>query len=362
MVAKGGFINNDDYNNAALRIAALLGRGAGQTGYGQRVPSAENTIANNAIISAAEWNTLIGDINRVRQHQANNNALSFTFDGVSSVGFTNADLVGADASGTSVTRDNTGEDFVINSPAAGQGVNDILSAISSCESAGFVFDGASFTTTAVGAGDFGSSQRVSPFGDANDLVFCELDIIFDGQYTCTDTDGSLQNLNGSTNDHRRHFFNTGGEINIKISLSSPASAKDARWQELLTNFGSLSFRANSTQKTSGTSGTTASGSGGQPAIGNYQLTTAYQQIAYKQAEAGTSYSENYMEIQARRVNQNTVRIKIILNDADQGDPLQDEDVLAAGGSITATVDLKRSTGNIFITEPTFFENTSFEQT
>lgn len=362
MVAKGGFIDNDDYNNAALRVATLLGRGSGQTGYGQRVPSAENTIPNNAIISATEWNRLITDINRVRQHQANNNALSFTFDGVNDVGFTDADIVGADASGTSVTRDNTGEDFVINSPATGQGVNDILAAISTTENAGISFSGASFTTTAVGSGSFGSSQRISAFGDANDLVFCELDIIFDGQYTTTDTNGTLENLSGSSNDHRRHFFNTGGEINIKVSLATPFSAKEARWQEMLTNFGSLSFRANSTQKVGGTSGTTASGTGGQAAIGNYQLTTAYQQIAYKQAEPGTSYSENYMEVQARRVNQNTVRIKIILNDADQGDPTQDEDLLTVGATITATVDLKRSTGDIFITEPTFFENTSFEQT
>lgn len=366
MVAKGGFIDNNDYNNAAQRIAALLGNGSGQSGYGQRVPSAENAIPDNAIIEATNWNVLIGDINRVRQHQANNDALSFTFDGVSDVGVDNADIVGADASGTSVTRDNTGEDFVINSPATGQGVNDIISAISTTESAGLVFNGASFTTTAPGTGDFGSTQRFSPWGGTNktQVITAEVDVIFDGQYTVTNSDGTTETLSGTTNDHRRHFFNTGGEINIKFSLDTPTTNKDSSWQQMFDNFGTLSFRANSTNQVGGsTAGLTQfnDGTNNTVARGNYQLTTAFQQIAFKRADDASSYAENRMAMQAKRVGQNTIRFQIILQDTDTGDTEFDEDVLAGGGDITATIDLKRSTGDIFVPEPTYFEKFSLQQ-
>ena len=366
MVAKGGFIDNNDYNNAAQRIAALLGNGSGQSGYGQRVPSAENAIPNNAIIEATEWNVLIGDINRVRQHQANNNALSFTFDGVSNAGFTDADIVGADASGTSVTRDNTGDGFVINSPATGQGVNDIISAISTTESAGLVFNGASFTTTAPGTGAFGSTQRFSPWGGASKTQFitAEVDVIFDGQYTVTNSDGTTETLSGTTNDHRRHFFNTGGEINIKFYLTTPTTNKDSSWQQMFTNFGTLSFRANSTNQVGGSTAGLIQfndGTNNSAAIGNYQLTTAFQQIAFKRADDGSSYAENRMAVTAKRVGQNTIRFQLVLFDVDTGDTEFDEDVLAAGGSLTAALDLKRSTGDIFITEPAFFESFSFQQ-
>lgn len=577
MVSKGNLIDNDDFNTNSLRVASILGKGAGQTGYGQRATSAETTLANGATIDKSNWNLMIGDINTCSTHQSGNSALPFTF--------ATGDIVGADESGTSVTRvggngsgvnnasfspasspilylDNQangsvdisgnqtttvsapdittdsphvytfdaqtdeityqpannfivlsrlagafsvwfktnanygasgkanytgrgtilggglgfvdslwvqnappyrifgetttnneeyvdvasaipgdtwvnlivtcssgtatsylngsqidqktitgdlrfrtlseaanlfgnidfegeigpvqmwnralttteitdnyqyflprftqGNVFEIDNPDTSKGVNDVLNGITTIETNSSNSSGASFTTTSTK--NFGSTDRVSAW---NGNIYGELDVIFDATYTTTDTNGSTTALSGTTDDHRRHFFNTGGDIRITVGFDSPVSSKDSRWAEMFTNMGTVILGKNATTCT-GTGNaadgvTDVNGNGStDPAVGNYQLTAGYKLI-FKRFAASGPYQENFIEISAKKVGDNTIRIRVLLNDVDTGDPLDDENVQQAGGTISAGLDLKRATGsNISIPEPTFGEQFSFQ--
>ena len=68
-------------------------------------------------------------------------------------------------------------------------------------------------------------------------------------------------------DTRRHFFNSGGQINFVSSLTSTATggnvAKTNDWATMLSNAGTVTFGYNYTS---------TSNSGTGSAIGNYQLT------------------------------------------------------------------------------------------
>lgn len=355
MVSSTSIIDDGDYNDAAGRIAAVLGNGSGQTGYGQRVNSIENPVSNGNFISHTEWNRLIGDINVTRNHQSGSNALNFTFDG--------GEIVGADASGASVTRSTTQDNvFTIDNPDQAEGVNDIIAAVGVCESNASNILSDDFTATDPTSRTFIGSTRFSPW---NTVIQCELDVEFTAQYDTTETDGTVTTLDGTTNDHRRHFFNTGGKINLSIRFASPSSSKDVIWANMLSSMDYITFEKNKTVA-QGT-GRAADGltdvdySGGvDSAVGNYQLTTVYKLIYKRFADPGNSYSENYIEVYAKRVGQNTIRFQFLLNDVDSGDPNFDERVQEFGGTISAGIDLYRATGNVSVPEPTGRENDSFE--
>lgn len=353
MVATGNSIQDSDFNDAAGRVAAVFGNGSGQTGYGERVPSAELLVGTNNIIDADHYNALISDINNASQHQSGSNAIGFTYSGVSNVGAADADIIGADGSGTSLTRTTTG--FTIDNEQTNEGFNDILTAVTSIETGANNYAGETFTASDPQAKDFVVSERV---GQWNTFIDCELDVIFDAQYTTTNSDGTTTTLDGTTNDHRRHFFNAGGEIYLSIEFTSPQTSKDVIWKELFDNMDYITFGKSQTTKAG--SGDVANGSDISPAVGNYQLTTAYKQIYIKYADPNSAYSANYIEISAKRVGQNTIRFRIYCADDATGNPLDDEFVLQFGGKIKAGIALKRPNGYVTVPEPTPNEEDSFQ--
>ena len=92
-----------------------------------------------------------------------------------------------------------------------------------------------------------------------------------------------------TEEDRRHFFNTGGEIRFSAGVSYTGSqAKTVDWQTILNAMGSTSFKATSTANNA------AVGTGSS--IGNYDLTNSYQ-IVYSRT-GGSVYARNRYEIRA----------------------------------------------------------------
>jgi hypothetical protein len=89
-------------------------------------------------------------------------------------------------------------------------------------------------------------------------------------------------------DHRRHFFNTGGEIRFSAELQNPNGPKWNPWRDLFQDMGSIKFAKD---------GTTSTGSGVETNIGNFQLTEEYQTVFTKNSVG--VYADNYYKIQAK---------------------------------------------------------------
>lgn len=350
-VSTGSLVQNEDLTGLLERVGVVLGNGNGATGYGQRVTSFENLkgVDTTNDIEKDHWNALRTDINTCSQHQSNNNIVPDTV--------TAGNIIGADASGPSVTRI-TGDTFSIDTPDADQGVNDWFNGVSTIESNANQIATGNFELTTTRA--FASSTRTSSWGGAgaNQAVYAEIAVQFSGGYETTNTSGDVITATGA--DHFRHFFNASGEIRLSAFLNG-STAKDTDWGTLLGNSGFIIFGKNSTTST-GTGrardgSTDVDGTGGiESALGSRQLSTGYQ-IIFQKNGSQTEYQENYFAIYAKRnVAYDTVTFFFEFNDVDSGDktgtgPAVDEPVLSSGGSMGCGIDLKRPNANVTIEEP-----------
>jgi hypothetical protein len=352
-VSKGNNVQATDYTDALGRILVLLGDGSGQNGYGQIVPSYEaykDVSANDEEINHDHLQTLKTDINTCSQHQSGNNAYGQTFS--------TGDIIGADASGTSVTYDEPSDSFTIDNPNNNKGFNDLLAAISTVETnAGLVDE---FTIS--DPRTLTSSTRTTPWGgdgDPDDNIWCELDCTFEGGYATTNSAGRTVATGA---DHRRHFFNAGGDLRLTFTSGSNTS-KDQNWESMFNQV-TVVFSKNSTTATSGAAAdgsTDVNGDGTtEPATGNFQLTTGYKEIFRKYGS--DVYSENYYRVRAKRVNNNVVRFRIDFNDVNEGQPNFDERVLVSGGTQSAGIHAKQPTGDfVEVPLPDGGENSGFEE-
>jgi hypothetical protein len=356
-VSVGGLVDSTDFTDLLIATNAVLGNGAGQTGYGQVCPSIENyaTINTTNNISRNEWNSLRTDINKCSRHQSDNNAIST--DAVSGT------IIGADASGPSVTRI-SGDTFSIDTPNTARGVNDWVSAVSTITTNANLISAAHYSLTDTKS--FLNTTRSTSWGGAGQLqqIYTEFSVIFSGGYATTNTSGT--SATATANDHFRHFFNSGGEIRISGSHSGSTS-KATDWGLMLGNMGFVVFGKNATTVTG--TGRARDGStnvdqvgGIESALGAFQLTTGYQLIFQRNGGgADTNYAENYISIYAKRdVGTTTVTFLVELVDADAGDqrprepgagdpagPGVDEPVT---GTTIIGVDLKRATG-VYVSVP-----------
>ena len=360
MAVTGTLIPSTDYQSAMNRVVAVLGNGSGQSGYGQAIPEKvtyNNISANDELIGEAEWNGIIANINRCSQHQSNLNQSNFTLS--------QGRIIGADADAESVTRTVVDDTFTLFGADANKGINDILDDITVIEANASLIASGQFSLTTDRS--FLESQRNSPWGgdgDPDDLIYCDLDVVFQGGYTTTDATGAVT---ATGTDHRRHFFNAGGDIRLSFS-STNLSTKDANWATLLAGAGTVIFGKNSTTSTgSGLARdglTDVDGGGIDSAYGNYQLTTSFATIFRK--FGSDVYAANYVQVQARRVGTDTIRFRVQFFDNAEGNPNFDERVLLAAGSVMkAGLDLKRpssATGNVDVPEPTRIVSTEFNNT
>lgn len=156
----------------------------------------------------------------------------------------------------------------------------------------------------------------------------EFSVTFPGGYQTTSSSGAVTTATGV--DHRRHFFNAGGEIRFSPTITGGTGSKFADWSTILTNMGTVKFNYTTA---------TATGSGTSYNIGNFDLTSSYQTV-FQKTGSGV-YAENAITIYARgSQNSNVVYFKVELSDADTGG--FDETI---NGTVTSTISQLRPTGS-----------------
>lgn len=286
------------YNTLQSRVANIMGTGFGNSGYGQAIQSA--TVAANTVITATQLEQLRDDINNARVHQTG------SLTPLSEIQI--RDIIAANTSGGDATK----------------GFNDYEEQIGLIEADRYLVDG---TQVSVEAGI--SSTRTTQW---NGTITHRLTVSF-----------------GSEN-ARRYFFNTGGEIQLKAQLSNGSGAKDNDWATMLSNMGTVRINFENTQST---------GTGTGSAIGNYDLTTSLQTIFTKTGSG--VYAENAYVVKASAPSTSTIDIQIEFQDNDVGEGVNppgfvpvDENVQYISGTLTSTIQQKRATGSyVSVTGPSY---------
>lgn len=326
-VSTGDLISAAQYNGLQSRISTVLGTGAGNYGYGQPVGSGQVTTSTDTI-TADQLDLLRADMSKAYVHQ---NGANIPVRNVS-VG----DVIGADVSGTDIEYDSLGAPTVINSDITG-GFNDYLDIMDDLETYRFTIDDSEDTIT-----DIAADTRTSSWNNSINMEF-----------TATFTD----------EDHRRYFFNSGGEIRIYLGMTNAVSSKDTNWSTILTNPGTVVFGHNYTTVTGSTTGVTLN------SLGNYDLTTSNQLVFTKTGNSGV-YAENNWTVNVKRIGTNQIVFTVTLTDADTGDePITpvpvggipggvDENVT---GDVTANLATRRASGsNVSVNGPVVSITNTFE--
>lgn len=115
---------------------------------------------------------------------------------------------------------------------------------------------------------------------------------------------SLPNFN-----EMRYFFNSGGAVQVSLTLVGGTTGNAANWATLFSTMGTVTMDMENTSQ---------SGSGGTPsAIGYYDLTTNWQ-VVFTQAGTG-AYTDNLLRIYAKRnASGSQVDFAVELNDDHAG--------------------------------------------
>ena len=300
-MAVGDLITAARYNNAQGRVEAILGVGSTTEGYGQTVTSEQ--VSSNVIINASHVNALYTDLNKIYVHQTGGSPNSIAQVEV-------GDVVAEDTSGA-----DTLEGFV-----------DYENFISIIETSGnrFRLAGAQSST-------LNNAKVIQRRNQWTAPIECEFLI-------------SFTNANA-----RRHFFNAGGKLTFISSLSgTPVSgdsvAKSQDWAAILGNAGTVSMDHNVT---------TTSGSGVVQSIGNFDLTTSYQEI-YRKSATGVYGNNNYI-LYAKAPTSSTIEVKYDFYDAAVSGYKIDEPVQ---GLLEAKIGFVRASGSYVDTPAPAFSATN----
>ena len=288
-MAVGDIITAARYNNAQARVAAVMGTGSSTEGYGQVLTSAQTSTGQT--VSSTQVNNLYTDITAGRIHQ---------------VGTLPATILQVNSG--DIIADETSDDTLGN-VGSGQykGFTDYESLISTFESVGERFKlNVDHSTTLI-------SITGSITANWNSLRTHVVRATF--------VDANA----------RRHFFNSGGTINFTAELAGYSGAKSVDWANMLSNMGSIKFDYTSTY---------ASGSGTGTNIGNFDLTSTYQQVFTKTGSG--IYVENDYNIQVKEITSNVIEFLIEFRDDNApGGYGVDENV---NGTLTSRLGTTRASG------------------
>ena len=301
------------YNNAQGRVAAILGVGSSTEGYGQNVTSTQ--VSSNIIINASHVNALYTDLRKIYIHQTGGTPNSIAEIDV-------GDIVGDTESAVSVnltfdpvtntyTKTNVGS-----MPTKGfQDYEDFIATIETSPNR--------FRIASAQSSTLNNAEVIQRRNQWTAPIECEFQITF------------------SDADARRNYFNAGGSITMVSSLSgTPVSgdsvAKSQDWASILSNAGTVSM--NYTE-------TTTSGSGVVQSIGNYDLTTSYQEI-YRKSATGVYGNNNYI-LYAKESDSSTIQIKFNFYYHNPGGYKIDEPVQ---GLLEAKIGFVRASGS-FVDTP-----------
>ena len=256
-------------NNLQSSIALILGNGSGQSGYGQTVSSSP---VNNTsdVVEAADMNAIYADILQARVHQVGPGDI-----GIAEV-VQNLNTV-AEATSTFIS-----DAGVITTDPDGfkKGILDFEALMAQVQT-----DKAVMHPSQAALEPAINSVRTSGW---NGLIVHEVAVTF------------------SSADARRFFFNTGGEIRLSANNTSATTPKGLDWNQLCSQVGTIKF----------SSETTTSSTGGGTAIGNQDLTGAFQNI-YQKIGSGTYsavYAGNIYTVKARSDISTRIIFRIEFND------------------------------------------------
>lgn len=291
-----------NYNTLQNRVARILGGGNGQQGYGQTLKSAP--VAAQTVVYASDINNLLDDINRIAIHQS-----------------------GSPSSLSPVTASST---ILANEETVGDndGFNQYIAEVTRLEANPGEVDGTQTTIEQIAA-----DSRFSPWNGQ-----------LTHSFTLTYTDA----------DHRRAFFNAGGQVFISAQIETNSNAKGDDWKQMLTNMGTIQFKSNTTSKT-GIGGTLFPDGNGP--IGNFSLTGTLVKL-FERTGQQESYAENRYIIFAKEISNKAIQFTIQFQDQDLGDPNIDEEVQ---GTLVSNVAVLRPTGSfVSVAAPSYAALSSLE--
>lgn len=296
-------------NNLQARIELVLGNGAGQNGYGQTITSADVLSDGNATIAADDLNNIYADMIRARIHQVGPGDI-----GIAQV-IQNLNVV---AEETSFFINDQGI-TTVDADGDKKGIADFEQLMTQIEVNKFLVHPSQATIEPAT-----SSVRVTPW---NGLLVHEVQVNF------------------TSENQRRHFFNTGGEIWFQANNSNANEPKGLDWAELCAQVGTVKFGSTATISTTG----------GGSSIGNYDLNSSFQLI-YQKIGSGTYssiYSGNIYTIRVRLDGALRIVFRIELNDV-AVDNLVDNNV---DGRLESIVRQYRAVGEyVEVASPSYFNS------
>ena len=290
-MAVGDPITAARYNIIQSTVANVLSTGSGDSGYGQALQSSQ--VAQNQLIEDDHMNTLRLDIRKAYLHQNNSYPTLAVVSTANTVDESNALNNSYTLFESLATNINTNRNTI----------------------------SASRLTT----GSTASSYVRTTTWNATRV----------GNFTVTFA---------STN-AARHFFNSGGAIQIDMSVTA-GTVKNDDWNTMfITNMGTLTF-ANLASSRSGAGGTLTS------SVAYTTLTTSYQTV-YSSVGGGVYTASNFdIQVRFTDISSLVIEFQITLNDAAAG--TIDEDVAA---NLNINVNRRIANGAlsdpITIAEPTF---------
>jgi len=207
--ASGDSILDDHYNDFATSVNALWGTGSGDAGYGESTTVA--SVSAGAVITAAQWTTLLARMNSIASHQ-----------------------------GTSITS--------ISNPSAGDTI-------------------AAYTALATNIAGITTARLTPAARQSVSNTNRDSTATFTGTLTFT------HKWAWASANQARYFFNAGGRLSISGNQSGHGSdTKGNEWANLLTQAGTYQVTAQAGGKSggSGTAGTNLT-----TTAGYYDLTSSY---------------------------------------------------------------------------------------
>jgi hypothetical protein len=242
---QGDTITATDYNNFAGDVNAVIGTGSGDKGYGL---SDVSTVAVGATISAAQWNSLLSGLQKAANHQ-------------------NTTLTNASNSVT------TGGNILP--------LSNLAADITLIDTNRLNVDASNLSTGQAGV----TSTRTSSWTSNVQHIFT---------------------VNFSSGNKARHFFNSGGTINMAFSRSGGSSTnQNTSWTDLATAVGTVKMKQTTT---------TRSGSAGSDTSTGFGDLSGSNQVIYNGTAGASDYTANDINIQAKTDGSGLVTIEIDFND------------------------------------------------
>lgn len=306
-------------NNLQARVELILGNGAGENGYGQNGTTGYGPAVSSFqvdktvdLVQAEHINNIYSDILRAKIHQSGPSSpeLRQVVENLTVV---------AEETSYNVNNDGVAS---IDPEGIYKGIADYERIMNTVEVDKFLIHPTQGTLSRAI-----NSVRTNTW---NGLIFHEITITFNNA------------------DHRRHFFNTGGELRFSANNTNAVLGKGLDWTTLLRDMGTIVFNHNSTIST---------GDGNGTAIGNYDLTAAFQTI-YEKIGAGTYsnvYAGNIYRLKARTNGDNRIVFRAEFYDI-VVDGTVDNNV---DGRLESIVQEYRATSDVVsVPAPTYFNSTT----